>query len=139
MKVKVVNCCPKCGSYRTGRFVLKEGREEDYIRIRFAKGDRISFYSTSKNFIGSENCFCAECDATWAQKLISVRMTDEEFNEYLHKHEFYKEREELLAASKEKKHVKTVEEKKKSWSVGLSIVSWLTGLSLSKLNPFKNE
>lgn len=139
MRVIVVDKCPRCESYRTGRFAIKDGREEDYIRMRFIKGDRVRFYNTNKDFFNSNNCFCAKCNATWTQKLTTVKMTDEEFNEYLHTHEFYEERNEILQASKDKIHIKTKEDKAKSWNVGLTIISWITGQSLKKYNPYARK
>ena len=73
-----VNQCPKCNSSRTGMLIYGNVIQPQVIN-RFLKHGQLIEYTNSN----IHNCFCADCNARWKDKIHLELLTEQEFQEEL--------------------------------------------------------
>ena len=101
-----VPCCPKCGSWSTGRYVKMPYSEEnrDYMERESLRFGEIVWFIPS---VPKKNLFCVDCEYKWHGIPETRRLSTQEINEEVERRGTYESYLEVVEEQEEKKKHKS--------------------------------
>lgn len=130
----IVPICPRCGSEKTGRYILYNNPNISIVEKYLRKGERIR--PVADIILPYHNCYCEECRNEWHGDIIKVRCDNEEWEKYYKnkglEREYMKLQWDKIHPSDERKQMLAQIKKENRENTAKGILFFFTGIRLNK-------